>query len=59
METPSPATLAVLQAAAMEMTADQLLDLRSEFVKAREHPATIQAIDRELKRRARESVRSV
>jgi len=45
--------LEVFEAAAKQMTTDRLLDLRSEFEASNEHPATIEAIDRELKRRTR------
>jgi hypothetical protein len=52
MEKPSLAMLAVFQAAAMEMTADQLLDLRIErILQGPRASPTIEAIDRELKRR--------
>src|SRR5262245_33298429 len=54
METPPDAMLEVFAAGARQMTTDRLLDLRNLFRKAREHPATVEAVDRELRRRAAE-----
>ena len=59
MKKPSRAMLAVFRAAAKQMESDMLLDLRLAFVCAREHPATIAAIDAELKQRVQSRRASV
>src|SRR5688500_998291 len=46
---PSRAILTVFQAAAKQMSADKLLDVRTGFLATAEQPVTVQAIDRELR----------